>query len=136
MVAGSRVGVTLALHDAGCKGAAEGKKDLQYSTFGAACTEVELNLLTGERRVLRADVLHDAGDSMSPAVDMGQVCCRKSYQYFVFNPMVSFEYLRGYEVWSVLHDAGDSMSPADDLGQVCGCELIPRGNRVCIIEGP
>ena len=39
---------------------AAGKK-LQYSTFGAACTEVEVNLLTGERRVLRADVLHDAG---------------------------------------------------------------------------
>jgi xanthine dehydrogenase molybdopterin-binding subunit B len=48
-------------------------KDLQYSTFGAACTEVEINLLTGERRVLRSDVLHDAGESISPAVDMGQV---------------------------------------------------------------
>jgi xanthine dehydrogenase molybdopterin-binding subunit B len=34
---------------------------------------VEVNLLTGERRVLRADVLHDAGRSISPAVDMGQV---------------------------------------------------------------
>ena len=48
-------------------------KKLQYSTFGAACTEVEVNLLSGERRVLRADVLHDAGRSISPAVDMGQV---------------------------------------------------------------
>ena len=52
--------------------AGEGKK-LTYSTFGAACTEVEVNLLTGERRVLRSDVLHDAGESISPAVDMGQV---------------------------------------------------------------
>ena len=51
---------------------AQGKK-LQYSTFGAACTEVEINVLSGERRVLRADVLHDAGQSISPAVDMGQV---------------------------------------------------------------
>ena len=48
-------------------------KKLAYSTFGAACTEVEINLLTGERRVLRSDVLHDAGHSISPAVDMGQV---------------------------------------------------------------
>ena len=52
---------------------AGGGKKLQYSTFGAACTEVEVNLLTGERRVLRADILHDAGSSISPAVDMGQV---------------------------------------------------------------
>ncbi|BDA48926.1 probable indole-3-acetaldehyde oxidase [Coccomyxa sp. Obi] len=48
-------------------------KKLQYSTFGAACTEVEINVLSGERRVLRADLLHDAGQSISPAVDMGQV---------------------------------------------------------------
>ena len=53
--------------------AAGESKKLTYSTFGAACTEVEINLLTGERRVLRSDVLHDAGDSISPAVDMGQV---------------------------------------------------------------
>ncbi len=48
-------------------------KKLQYSTFGAACTEVEVNVLTGERHVIRADVLHDAGHSISPAIDMGQV---------------------------------------------------------------
>ena len=53
-----------------CSGESE---KLTYSTFGAACTEVEINLLTGERRVLRSDVLHDAGHSISPAVDMGQV---------------------------------------------------------------
>ena len=40
-----------------CSGESE---KLTYSTFGAACTEVEINLLTGERRVLRSDVLHDA----------------------------------------------------------------------------
>ena len=49
-----------------------GQRKLTYSTFGAACTEVEINMLTGERRVLRSDVLHDAGHSISPAVDMGQ----------------------------------------------------------------
>ena len=37
---------------------------------------MEINLLTGERRVLRSDVLHDAGESISPAVDMGQVGAR------------------------------------------------------------
>ena len=51
-----------------------GTEPLVYSSFGAGCSEVEVNMLTGERRVLRADVMMDAGNSLSPAIDMGQVC--------------------------------------------------------------
>lgn len=47
---------------------------LSYCTFGAACTEVELDMLTGEQRVLRSDILFDCGRSINPALDMGQVC--------------------------------------------------------------
>ena len=47
-----------------------------YSAFGASCSEVEVNVLTGERRVLRADIMMDAGNSLSPAIDAGQVCLR------------------------------------------------------------
>lgn len=43
-----------------------------YSSFGASCSEVEINMLTGERRVLRADIMLDAGNSLSPAIDAGQ----------------------------------------------------------------
>ena len=43
-----------------------------YSSFGASCSEVEVNMLTGERRVLRADIMLDAGNSLSPAIDAGQ----------------------------------------------------------------
>lgn len=46
---------------------------LSYCTFGAACTEVELDVLTGEQRVLRSDILFDCGRSINPALDMGQV---------------------------------------------------------------
>lgn len=46
---------------------------LAYCTFGAACTEVELDMLTGEQRVLRSDILFDCGRSINPALDMGQV---------------------------------------------------------------
>lgn len=42
-------------------------------TFSAACTEVEIDVLTGETTVLRADVVYDAGRSLNPAVDVGQV---------------------------------------------------------------
>lgn len=44
-----------------------------YSSFGASCSEVEVNMLTGERRVVRADIMMDAGNSLSPAIDAGQV---------------------------------------------------------------
>ena len=52
-----------------------GEEKLMYSSFGASCSEVEVNMLTGERRVLRADIMMDAGNSLSPAIDAGQVTC-------------------------------------------------------------
>ncbi|MHA6264855.1 xanthine dehydrogenase molybdopterin binding subunit [Arenibacterium sp. CAU 1754] len=44
-----------------------------YFAYGAAVTEVALDVLTGENRILRTDILHDAGASLNPALDIGQV---------------------------------------------------------------
>ncbi|MGR3430052.1 xanthine dehydrogenase molybdopterin binding subunit [Sagittula sp.] len=44
-----------------------------YFAYGVACTEVVLDTLTGENRILRTDILHDAGSSLNPAIDIGQV---------------------------------------------------------------
>jgi xanthine dehydrogenase large subunit len=44
-----------------------------YFAYGAAVTEVVIDTLTGENRILRADLLHDAGKSLNPALDIGQV---------------------------------------------------------------
>jgi xanthine dehydrogenase large subunit len=44
-----------------------------YFAYGAAVSEVIVDTLTGEWKLLRADVLHDAGRSLNPAVDIGQV---------------------------------------------------------------
>ena len=44
-----------------------------YYAYGAAASEVEIDLLTGETRCLRADIVHDCGDSLNPALDMGQI---------------------------------------------------------------
>ncbi|WP_439110639.1 xanthine dehydrogenase molybdopterin binding subunit [Lentibacter sp.] len=44
-----------------------------YFAYGASCSEVEIDTLTGEYRVTRADVLHDVGRSLNPAIDRGQV---------------------------------------------------------------
>ncbi|MBY0350588.1 xanthine dehydrogenase molybdopterin binding subunit [Tabrizicola sp.] len=44
-----------------------------YFAYGAAVTEVVIDRLTGENRVLRTDILHDTGTSLNPALDVGQV---------------------------------------------------------------
>ncbi|MFP7673906.1 xanthine dehydrogenase molybdopterin binding subunit [Marivita sp. S0852] len=44
-----------------------------YFAYGAALSEVAIDTLTGEYRILRTDILHDAGSSLNPALDIGQV---------------------------------------------------------------
>ena len=44
-----------------------------YFAYGAAVTEVVIDTLTGENRILRADILHDCGHSLNPALDTGQI---------------------------------------------------------------
>ena len=44
-----------------------------YFAYGVAATEVVIDALTGENRILRADILHDAGQSLNPALDIGQI---------------------------------------------------------------
>jgi xanthine dehydrogenase/oxidase len=42
-------------------------------TFAAACSEVEIDVLTGETTVVRTDILYDMGKSLNPAIDVGQI---------------------------------------------------------------
>lgn len=44
-----------------------------YFAYGVAATEVLVDVFTGEYRFTRADLLHDCGSSLNPAIDMGQV---------------------------------------------------------------
>ena len=44
-----------------------------YFAYGAGVTEVAIDTLTGETRILRADLLHDVGRSLNPAIDLGQI---------------------------------------------------------------
>jgi len=48
-------------------------KPFHYFAYGAAVSEVEVSGFTGQYRILRCDLLHDVGDSLSPLVDKGQV---------------------------------------------------------------
>ncbi len=44
-----------------------------YFAYGAAVTEVAIDTLTGENRILRVDILHDVGQSLNPVIDLGQI---------------------------------------------------------------
>lgn len=44
-----------------------------YFAYGAACSEVIIDTLTGESKVLQVDILHDVGNSLNPAIDIGQI---------------------------------------------------------------
>jgi xanthine dehydrogenase large subunit len=44
-----------------------------YFAYGAAVSEVAIDTLTGESRVLKVDILHDVGHSINPAIDIGQI---------------------------------------------------------------
>ncbi len=44
-----------------------------YFAYGAAVSEVLIDSLTGESRILRVDILHDVGKSLNPAIDLGQI---------------------------------------------------------------
>ncbi|PRQ32716.1 putative oxidoreductase [Rosa chinensis] len=46
---------------------------VQYLNYGAAVSEVEVDLLTGETRILQSDIIYDCGQSLNPAVDLGQI---------------------------------------------------------------
>ncbi len=50
----------------------EGRPFLYYA-YGAACSEVAIDILTGEMNVRRVDILHDVGRSINPAIDIGQI---------------------------------------------------------------
>lgn len=48
-------------------------RPFHYFAYGAAVSEVEIDRFTGENRILRADLLEDVGDSVSPLIDRGQI---------------------------------------------------------------
>jgi xanthine dehydrogenase large subunit len=52
---------------------ATGRPFFYYYANGAAVSEVMVDTLTGEYRVTRVDICHDVGDSLNPAIDLGQI---------------------------------------------------------------
>lgn len=57
----------------GTVGSGSAKQPVQYSAYGAAVTEVEFDVLTGERKVLSSHIMYDCGYALNPGIDLGQV---------------------------------------------------------------
>lgn len=103
-------------------------KDIwQYYLTGVACSEVEVDVLTGAYTVLRSDVMMDAGHSLSPLIDLGQV-----EGSFVFG-------LGMYTQEEILMDPKDGRNKCEgtwnykppnnkDAPQIFNVELVP-GNK-------
>lgn len=61
-----------------------------YFTYGAACSEVEIDCLTGDHQVMRTDIVMDLGSSLNPAIDIGQCegAFMQGYGLFTLEEMI------------------------------------------------
>lgn len=94
-----------------------------YFTYGASVTEVIVDTLTGENRILRADILHDCGKSLNPALDMGQI----EGAYVQGSGWLSMEEL----VWN---DQGRLMTHAPSTYKIPACSDRPQELNVSLFE--
>ena len=95
-----------------------------YFAHGAAITEVVVDTLTGENRILRADILHDVGKSLNPALDIGQV----EGAYVQGAGWLTTEEL----VWD---DAGRLRTHAPSTYKIPACSDRPREFNVALWDG-
>ncbi len=96
-----------------------------YFAYGAAVTEVVIDTLTGENRILRADLLHDCGASLNPALDIGQI--EGGYEQGA--GWLTTEEL----VWD---DAGRLRTHAPSTYKIPACSDRPRVFNVALWDAP
>jgi xanthine dehydrogenase large subunit len=94
-----------------------------YFAYGAAVSEVIVDALTGEHRVLRVDILHDCGRSLNPAIDLGQI-----EGGFV----QGMGWLTSEELW--WNAAGELKTHAPSTYKIPVCSDVPADFRVHLFE--
>lgn len=62
----------------------------EYFTYGVACSEVIIDCLTGDHQILRTDIVMDIGESLNPAIDIGQIegAFTQGYGFYTMEEMV------------------------------------------------
>ena len=94
-----------------------------YYAYGAAVSEVIVDTLTGENRILRVDILHDCGDSLNPAMDLGQL-----EGGFVQGA----GWLTSEELW--WNDSGELQTHAPSTYKIPTCSDLAPDFRVTLLE--
>ena len=94
-----------------------------YFAYGAAVSEVAIDCLTGESKVLRVDILHDVGRSLNPAVDYGQI---------EGGFIQGMGWLTSEELW--FDDRGRLATHAPSTYKIPACSDRPEDFRMAIFE--
>jgi xanthine dehydrogenase molybdopterin binding subunit len=98
-------------------------RPFHYYAFGMAVTEVEIDTLTGAHTILRTDILHDVGDSVHRAIDIGQI---------------EGGYIQGVG-WCTTEEVkwdgrGHLLNHSPDTYKIPGVGDIPRDFRVALLR--
>ncbi|MBT8137789.1 MAG: xanthine dehydrogenase molybdopterin binding subunit [Gammaproteobacteria bacterium] len=94
-----------------------------YYAYGAAVSEVVIDVLTGEHRLLRVDILHDCGRSLNPAVDLGQI--EGGY-------IQGYGWLTSEELW--WDENGRLQTHAPSTYKIPTCSDVPADFRVEMLQ--
>ncbi len=94
-----------------------------YYAYGAAVAEAVIDTLTGEYRLLRADILHDCGKSLNPAIDLGQI---------EGGFIQGVGWLTSEELW--WNERGELMTHAPSTYKIPTCSDLPADFRVEMLE--
>jgi xanthine dehydrogenase molybdopterin binding subunit len=99
-------------------------KPFHYFAFGMAVSEVLVDVLTGAVKILRADILHDVGDSINPGIDIGQV----EGGFIQGVGWVTTEEIK----WDA---EGSLMTHSPDTYKIPTAQDIPLDFRVALLQG-
>lgn len=95
-----------------------------YYTYGVACSEVLVDCLTGDHQVLRTDIVMDVGESLNPAIDIGQI---------------EGAFMQGYGLFTieelVFSPSGELLSRGPGTYKIPGISDIPKEFNVSLLKG-
>ncbi|XP_059046413.1 xanthine dehydrogenase-like [Achroia grisella] len=96
----------------------------EYFTYGAACSEVIIDCLTGDHQVLRSDIVMDLGESINPAIDIGQIegAFMQGYGFFTMEEML-------------FSPTGEVLSKGPGTYKIPGFSDIPKEFNVSLLKG-
>ncbi|CAK1600928.1 unnamed protein product [Parnassius mnemosyne] len=96
----------------------------EYFTYGVACSEVLIDCLTGDHQVLRTDIVMDVGESLNPAIDIGQIegAFMQGYGFFTMEEML-------------FAPNGEVLTRGPGTYKIPGFSDIPKEFNVSLLKG-